>query len=90
MCLSKPVKAQLSQREQGEPMVVVSTLTESTSLFLSANQAAHLLQLSRRQIYKMMERQEIPFRKFGDLRRIPREAIERMAKETMAVGSKSS
>jgi excisionase family DNA binding protein len=51
------------------------------SLFLLPVEAARLLRISRSRVYELVRAGELPYRKIGQLIRIPRAAIEKMALE---------
>lgn len=59
---------------------------EQKILFITPAEAGRRLSISRSKAYELIRRGELPARKFGASIRIPAEAIEEMARQTMTPG----
>jgi excisionase family DNA binding protein len=55
--------------------------------FVRVSEAAAHLGISRSKLYQMMDAGELVYAKFGKSRRIPREALEELARRALVVRS---
>lgn len=58
-------------------------MSEEPSVFLTVNERATYLRVSRAQIYALMQRGEIPYRQFGSRHVIPRVWLDQQVSEAL-------